>query len=309
MRVCGCTTARDVDPDFFLKKIIQQRFDMVPWWFKCTNAASWRIASQHLWRSQPRAPNHAFSLSALLVLASWGCATAAWAEQNNKHSWRFSASFGSRKAIMPLVSRFPQDRVECSSHAHEEVNSEVVASASEWFSADGTRYARMEIPPRAEESSHVIFGHLLQQPNLLQGYEIYRRAHENATASSDSGNANETNESSPLVVAKVQFGNSLDGHPGIVHGGILALMLDDVMGFGFWALGVPMAVTANLNINYRQPVMAGSEVKLNVYLTGQEGRKLYWKTQMTSLDDKVIYNEATSIYVIPKAFATESKSN
>jgi acyl-coenzyme A thioesterase PaaI-like protein len=276
---------------------------MVPWWFNGGKLASWR-ASQRLllWHSQQITTNtvQLFSWSALLVISSWFCANALSVEQNRPIT---------REFMMSATLRSPRTRVECSNHLDVDEVKTDGDNASVWYSSDGTCYKRMEIPPRAEESSHVIFGHLLQQPDLLKRYEIYRRvAPKTKNASCDSNGANGANDS-PLVIAFVDFGHSLDGHPGIVHGGILAMMLDDVMGFGFWALGISMAVTANLSIDYRQPVMAGSGVKVNVYLTGQEGRKLYWKAQMTSLDDRIVYNEATSIYVIPKTFATATKKN
>lgn len=87
----------------------------------------------------------------------------------------------------------------------------------------------------------------------------------------------------------------------MVHGGILSLILDDFLGFGFKALGVPMAVTANLNVDFRAPVFAGTEARIQAQLEHREGRKLYWKVQMMSMDDETLYAECTSLYIIPRS--------
>lgn len=55
----------------------------------------------------------------------------------------------------------------------------------------------------------------------------------------------------PEVHCVIRFGSSLNGHPGIVHGGITALLFDNTFGWLFVSLKIPKAVTANLNINYR----------------------------------------------------------
>jgi acyl-coenzyme A thioesterase PaaI-like protein len=53
----------------------------------------------------------------------------------------------------------------------------------------------------------------------------------------------------------IKFGAALNGHPGVVHGGITALLFDNTFGWLFFARSIPVGVTANLNINYRAPVL------------------------------------------------------
>ena len=148
--------------------------------------------------------------------------------------------------------------------------------------ASKSTYQRVPVPDRAFASSHVIFGHLLQD-DMVESYHVYRSL-------DDDG----------VVVGEVQLGTKLDGHEGVVHGGILALLLDDVMGFGFEALGIPFAVTANLNINYRAPVPSGSAIQVHCTLVERTERKLVWSAVVRSPDAETIYCEATSVFVIPK---------
>jgi uncharacterized protein (TIGR00369 family) len=150
----------------------------------------------------------------------------------------------------------------------------------------------MDLPDRANTESHVIYGALLSD-NLVESYHAYRHLNDRTR-----------------VTAVVQLGRGVDGHPGVVHGGVLALLMDDVLGFGYEALGdVPMAVTANLNINYLQAVPAGACVLIRASLQQREGRKLYWKMQVVSSDDEsVIFCEATSLFIIPRDVYEQSVS-
>lgn len=151
---------------------------------------------------------------------------------------------------------------------------------------DSYHYERVNLPTRAQSSSHAIFGHLLQ-PNLLEQYHVYKRN----IHGHDSGE---------IVLAVVKLGDNLNGHEGVVHGGIIALLLDDTMGFAYEAMGIVKAVTASLQVDYRTPVLAGSMLLIKVHLSSRQGRKLYFEAQVTSLDEEVLYAEATSLYIVPK---------
>lgn len=150
-------------------------------------------------------------------------------------------------------------------------------------------YQRMDLPLRAESQSHVIYGTLLTD-NVVESYRSFKNMKWNNKSSEN------------VVVALVQLGNGVDGHPGVVHGGILALIVDDVLGFGYEALDdVPMAVTANLNVNYLKAVPAGSRLWIQAQLQKQEGRKLHWSVQVMSADNtETVYCEATSLFIIPR---------
>lgn len=73
----------------------------------------------------------------------------------------------------------------------------------------------------------------LNGESLIEEYEVY---------------FNPTNKD---IVCLVRFGKSLNGHSGVVHGGITALTFDNSFGWLFLANETAPAFTANLNINYR----------------------------------------------------------
>ncbi|KAI1633397.1 Adenylylsulfate kinase-domain-containing protein [Biscogniauxia mediterranea] len=117
-----------------------------------------------------------------------------------------------------------------------------------------------------------------------------------------------TEEGGKSIVSIYYLGNDVCGHPGIVHGGLLATMLDEGLArCCFAALPFGMGVTANLNINYRAPTMANSYVVLKATTTKVEGRKAWVDGRIETLVDNgekpVVLAEATALYVSPKQAA------
>ncbi|KAJ8602908.1 hypothetical protein MRB53_042292 [Persea americana] len=82
------------------------------------------------------------------------------------------------------------------------------------------------------------------------------------------------------------LGKSLCGHPGIIHGGMLATMLDEGLARAcFPALPNKVGVTASLKVDYRVPCPAESYVVLKAYTTKVEGRKAWVKGWIELMDD------------------------
>jgi len=65
------------------------------------------------------------------------------------------------------------------------------------------------------------------------------------------------------VVAEITVPDNFQGYPGMVHGGVIAAMLDEVAGRSQMR-GDPVRfmVTAQLNIRYRKPVPVGQPLRL-----------------------------------------------
>lgn len=116
------------------------------------------------------------------------------------------------------------------------------------------------------------------------------------------------------IVAISYLGNELCGHPGIVHGGLLATMLDEGLARScFAALPHKIGVTANLNINYRAPAKANSYVVLRATTTKVEGRKAWVEGRIETLVDEgetpVVLAEATALFISPKQAAVRHSSH
>lgn len=80
------------------------------------------------------------------------------------------------------------------------------------------------------------------------------------------------------VTAKFEVGPAHQGAPGLIHGGLLGLAFDEVMGSLHWMLRVP-AVTGRLETDFLRPVPLGRTVYLSARCVGVHGRKLYHRAE------------------------------
>ncbi|HVP21855.1 MAG TPA: PaaI family thioesterase [Anaerolineaceae bacterium] len=87
------------------------------------------------------------------------------------------------------------------------------------------------------------------------------------------------------VSARVTVPGHFQGYPGIVHGGIIAAMLDEVSGRTVMSGENPgrWMVTASLNIRYRKPVPVEKPLRLEGTL--KEDRGLIIRAHGTILDE------------------------
>jgi acyl-coenzyme A thioesterase PaaI-like protein len=284
-----------------------------------------------------------------------GCFAVAWV--TNQSSLRFTTtSFDGamslqrthpkiqiQKDLYKYVFRYISDVIQTSSrttrcnpvsgHMNDEILSDRRATPTNQLFAysnlnNDIQYELMSIPDRGKLSTHAIYGTLLKE-SCIERYDVYRLMRRPLVSVLTT-----TTDALPLpdIVAVVTIGNELDGHNRVVHGGVLALIIDDVLGFGYFATLLQeyelrlvsnncnnnatinrfdpdvVAVTANLNINYRAPVPAGTTCIVEATLvssTNAEGRridtnKFHWNVELKSSDRSVTYCQATSLYVIPK---------
>ncbi|RAL10470.1 PaaI family thioesterase [Aspergillus homomorphus CBS 101889] len=114
-------------------------------------------------------------------------------------------------------------------------------------------------------------------------------------------------EGGKSLVSLLYLGRNLCGHPGIVHGGLLATLLDEAMGrCCFPAMPHHVGVTANLNLDYRRPAMAGNYVVLRAETVKVEGRKAWVEARIETLpengEEPAVLVEAKALFVEPKQF-------
>jgi len=191
---------------------------------------------------------------------------------------------------------FSNNAASCTSKALATSSSVAAATKNVSFEA-------VEMPSRYVSKKHAIFGSLWGD-TMIEEYQVYRPVSDN-----DDG------DNVLVLAADVTFGTHVNGHGGIVHGGILGLMFDDAMG---WAANEVLAktktppasserpkmpkipVTANLSVDFRKPVYEGASVRMEVVLERREGRKLYFGARMLGASDGELYAEATSLYIVLK---------
>ncbi|KAI9655076.1 MAG: hypothetical protein M1829_000709 [Trizodia sp. TS-e1964] len=107
------------------------------------------------------------------------------------------------------------------------------------------------------------------------------------------------------LVAITYLGDDICGFPGIVHGGLLATLLDEGMArCCFPALPDKVGFTANLNINFRKPLRAGSFIVIKATTIKVDGRKALVEARIESLPkgdaEPVVFAEASGLFIQPK---------
>ncbi|CAI7646705.1 unnamed protein product [Penicillium manginii] len=110
------------------------------------------------------------------------------------------------------------------------------------------------------------------------------------------------------MVSLMYLGSDVCGHQGIVHGGLLATLLDE--GFArccFPAMPNKVGVTASLNIDYRAPALANNYFALRAETVRQEGRKAWVEGRIETLpedgSEPIVLVEAKALFIEPKQAA------
>ena len=101
------------------------------------------------------------------------------------------------------------------------------------------------------------------------------------------------------VVSLATVPEAFDGHPGYLHGGIIATLLDEAMSKAVRALGLT-SMTRQMEIDYRRPVPSGAPLRLEGRIIRGEGRK-HW-TEARILNAKgIVLAEAKGLFIEVRA--------
>jgi acyl-coenzyme A thioesterase PaaI-like protein len=103
----------------------------------------------------------------------------------------------------------------------------------------------------------------------------------------------------PGGVSRAEFTLSdvYEGPPSFVHGGISALILDELLGNAAAANGTP-GMTATLELRYRRPTPLGVPLVAEARATRVEGRKTFVDATITNPQGQVTI-EATAMFIMP----------
>ncbi len=108
------------------------------------------------------------------------------------------------------------------------------------------------------------------------------------------------------VIIFVKIGTSVDGYNGVVHGGFTAALCDDFFGALFFkskqtnpSKHVANGVTANLNINYRRPLVPGKWIIWVGTVEKAVDRKTFLLCKIFNMDLQLLV-EGSSLFITPK---------
>jgi acyl-coenzyme A thioesterase PaaI-like protein len=99
-------------------------------------------------------------------------------------------------------------------------------------------------------------------------------------------------------VARFRVGREHAGYAGIMHGGLMATLLDESMARLVWVKGYRV-LTGKLTVHYRGPVPVGSEIEVRgrIESVRSEGRMI--QTSASAVIDGAVVAEARALSVAP----------
>jgi acyl-coenzyme A thioesterase PaaI-like protein len=101
------------------------------------------------------------------------------------------------------------------------------------------------------------------------------------------------------AVSRVALGPAFEGAPNRAHGGVVAAVFDDLMGFVLTIVESP-AYTAELTVRYRRPTPVGEEIEFRARLVSRQGRRLHIEAEATDASGAIVA-EAKGLFVtIPR---------
>jgi uncharacterized protein (TIGR00369 family) len=86
------------------------------------------------------------------------------------------------------------------------------------------------------------------------------------------------------ATGRATLGKAHEGPPGLVHGGVVATLLDHVLARAVRAAGRG-GLTATLTVTFRRPVQLGVPLRATAELTGQDGRRTTATARLVAEDD------------------------
>ena len=89
------------------------------------------------------------------------------------------------------------------------------------------------------------------------------------------------------VVGHFSLGPEYQGAPGLIHGGIIATVLDEVMS-KVSRFSEATAVTAELRVEYLKPIRVGQPLNVEGFLTAREGRQLYHQGEIRDASGELL---------------------
>ncbi len=103
------------------------------------------------------------------------------------------------------------------------------------------------------------------------------------------------------VTAEVVIPSHFEGYPGIVHGGIVAAMLDEIAGRAV-LVGEHehFRLTAKLEIRYRKPVPSGERLQLRSVVERRRGRIAFAHAQLNLADGSLAAEAQVMLTDIPE---------
>ncbi|MGC4190618.1 MAG: PaaI family thioesterase [Thermomicrobiales bacterium] len=94
------------------------------------------------------------------------------------------------------------------------------------------------------------------------------------------------------VVPAIRF----EGYMGVIHGGVVTAMLDEVMAWSLYRDDA-WGMTAQMNVRFRKPVIVGEPVLAIGHVVSQRGRLYETRGELRRESDNVLLADATATFM------------
>jgi uncharacterized protein (TIGR00369 family) len=101
--------------------------------------------------------------------------------------------------------------------------------------------------------------------------------------------------------AKFAISSDYEGYPSMVHGGVIAAILDETGGRAHMDNHNRFMVTAQLNVRYRKPVPIGTPLVAQGFADERNGRVSKAHSQIINLDGEVLAEAELVLVDIPES--------
>jgi acyl-coenzyme A thioesterase PaaI-like protein len=96
-----------------------------------------------------------------------------------------------------------------------------------------------------------------------------------------------------------------EGYTGMVHGGVITTVLDEVMAWSLYRHGI-WAVTGQLTTRYRKPILIGEETVARGTIARDRGRAIEMRGEIRRTADGTLLADATATFIrVPEHQARE----
>ena len=110
----------------------------------------------------------------------------------------------------------------------------------------------------------------------------------------------EQDDARQRIVGRFRLGEEYQGGSGFLHGGIIAVLLDEAMGKAA-RFHAEDAVTAELRIEYKRPVPVNSAIVVEGFVARRDGRQLYHEGEIRNEAGELLARGEGRFVVIDRA--------
>ncbi len=96
---------------------------------------------------------------------------------------------------------------------------------------------------------------------------------------------------------KIKLSRNYEGYPSVIHGGIVAALLDEVMAKAILNKGVE-AVTVEINLKYKSPLEVEKEYFLSSKIIKMKSKIVLCEASIVSLDGKLVAEADGKFFIV-----------